>query len=102
MPTKDPEKKRLNNRRSMLYRRWKLTLDEYDQILKLQNGVCAICHHPSTTHNNRALSVDHDHKTGKVRGLLCHGCNTGIGNLKDNPDFCRRAVHYLTKHGEPQ
>jgi hypothetical protein len=62
-------------------------------MLEQQNGVCAICHGNCTTW--KALSVDHDHRTGKVRGLLCQTCNTGIGALDDSPDLLRRALEYL-------
>jgi hypothetical protein len=57
--------------------RFGITVDDYNQMLKNQNGGCAIC---EIKHNNkRRFCVDHCHKTNKVRGLLCNGCNTGVG-----------------------
>jgi len=67
-----------------------------------QNGKCAICEGTDGGHRNgepKALAVDHNHKTGKVRGLLCESCNQGIGKLKDSPETCRKAADYLEKHG---
>lgn len=100
MPHKDKDQRRTSQRKSLLKRKWSLTLDQYNDILKKQKGLCAICKNPETAHGGRALSVDHDHETGKIRGLLCHSCNTGIGHLKDNMATCKRAAHYLKKHGE--
>ena len=59
-----------------------------------QDGKCAICSNPQ---ENRRLAVDHCHKTGKVRGLLCQGCNTGIGGLKDDTERIKKAIDYLKK-----
>lgn len=73
--------------------RYGLTLATYDELLRSQGGVCAICEREC--HKNRLLSVDHDHSTGKVRGLLCHNCNAGIGQLGDDPALLRRALEYL-------
>lgn len=64
---------------------------EYQQRLAQQGGVCAICRLPCT----RELAVDHCHKTGVVRGLLCAGCNTAIGRLHDDPRLLLRAAKYL-------
>jgi hypothetical protein len=69
-------------------------------MLQLQNGVCAICSCPETvkhhsTNEIQPLVVDHDHGTGRVRGLLCTRCNKGIGLLKHNPEFLRAAADYL-------
>ena len=77
-----------------------ISLDEYNKMLKDQNGVCKICGNPEMTyHNNsdrlRNLAVDHCHTTGKVRGLLCSRCNQGLGNFRDNPDFLAKAISYL-------
>ncbi len=63
------------------------------ELYAKQNGKCAICGNPSQT--KRFLHVDHCHKTGAVRGLLCHGCNVGIGALRDDPDIISKALHYL-------
>jgi hypothetical protein len=74
-----------------------LPLEVYDEMLKAQNGVCVICRGPGTLQNGKraSLVVDHCHKTGKVRGLLCHNCNVGIGNLRDDPELLRTALAYL-------
>lgn len=58
-----------------------------------QSGVCAICLRPSI----RVMDIDHDHATGKVRGLLCHSCNLGIGYFHDNKETLSRAIAYLVK-----
>lgn len=70
-----------------------ITFQEYDALLTKQNGTCAICRLPCAT--GRKLCIDHDHKTGKVRGLLCRTCNSGIGLLKEDIDTLKRAVQYL-------
>lgn len=78
-----------------------ISLDEYNQMLSAQNGVCAICKQPETHKRNdkvKALAVDHDHGTGKIRGLLCADCNTGIGKLKDSVNVLQSAIDYLRKH----
>lgn len=74
-----------------LVRRYGLACVEYNQKLKDQGGVCAICGKP----DRRRLSVDHDHDTGAVRGLLCSRCNSGIGFMDDDLTRLRAAVRYL-------
>ncbi len=74
-----------------------ITLHDYFGMLVSQNYSCKICH----THQanlKRAMCVDHDHSTGKVRGLLCDICNRSLGLLKDNVDVLKRAVEYLEEH----
>lgn len=71
-----------------------LTEEEYDKLLAKQGGVCAGCLKPPT---NRRLCVDHDHKTGEIRGLLCFQCNYGLGWLKDDPERLERLAAYLRK-----
>lgn len=83
-----------------LKRRFGISLHEYGQMLVAQNGKCAIC--SSTDAGTRdgmpkALAVDHDHRTGKIRGLLCESCNQGIGKLKDDPKILRLAADYLER-----
>lgn len=81
--------------------RFGLTPDQYAEMLDIQGGVCAICENPERVTDPRngrlkALAVDHDHKTGAVRGLLCQNCNKGIGNLGDDPDVLIAAAAYLS------
>lgn len=67
------------------------TVEEFEAMLEEQGGVCAICGRDG----ERTLHVDHDHKTGKVRGLLCDNCNHGLGKLGDDPDQLEAGAHYL-------
>jgi hypothetical protein len=76
-----------------------ITLDQYNQIFTNQNGCCAICDKHQSD-EPRALAVDHDHETGKVRGLLCNNCNRGIGHLKDSEETLLKAASYLAKTKE--
>jgi len=80
------EKEKKSFRRSRLKCKYGITLEQYDTMLKIQNGVCAICKQPEISLNNvgttKNLSVDHSHFTGKTRGLLCNRCNTLIGYLE--------------------
>ena len=67
-------------------------------MFKEQNGVCAICGSPEVSDRNSNLCVDHDHETGKIRGLLCNKCNRGLGYFLDNPKILKNALKYLLKH----
>jgi len=80
-----------------------ITLEEYMSMETTQNGVCKICGHAEKALNKvtmepRKLAVDHCHKTGKVRALLCSRCNAGIGNFNDDPVLLRSALSYLESH----
>ena len=75
-----------------------LTVEGYDALADSQGSVCAICEEPETATRGgvlRRLNVDHDHVTGKTRGLLCSRCNTAIGLLRDDPRIVNRAHEYL-------
>lgn len=72
-----------------------LELYQYDAMLVAQSGLCAICGTPPT---DRRLAVDHDHKTGEVRALLCQLCNRALGHMKDDPELLRAAARYLERH----
>lgn len=73
-----------------------LTPENYDSLLKAQGEVCAICGGTNKPGKDGGLlHIDHDHSTGKVRGLLCGQCNRGLGHFKDNPDSLRKAALYL-------
>lgn len=81
-----------------LREKYSMTVEEYHELLEAQGGVCAICGTEQTTgrgSENNHFSVDHDHKTGAVRGLLCHACNTAIGLLQDSPTLLHSAIKYL-------
>lgn len=72
-----------------------LTLEQYKYLLEAQGGRCAIC--GTTDNSGVALGVDHDHKTGAVRGLLCDPCNVGIGGLRDDPALLASAIAYVER-----
>ena len=75
-----------------LQRKFGITLAEYDELLAIQGGGCAIC--GSECRSGRSLAVDHCHETGRVRGLLCNSCNRGLGLFADSADRVA-AAHYL-------
>lgn len=74
-----------------------ITPDEYNAMYQAQDGVCAICQQPETTAGKTFLAVDHDHKTGVIRGLLCGNCNKGLGYLRDDSALLARAINYLDR-----
>lgn len=80
-------------RDAWLKHRYGITADEYDELLRSQDGGCGICGGQST--QGRRLAVDHDHSSGRVRGLLCSSCNVAIGALGDDLTSVLRAVRYL-------
>jgi hypothetical protein len=80
-------------RRDTLKNVYGITEAEYDEMLKRQNGVCALCQQDKPRKNR--LSVDHDHNTGRVRGLLCVPCNRALGFF-ENIEWNQRAIEYLT------
>lgn len=99
------DKYRLNhpdwNRGKHLRSAYGMSVEEYDQLERLQNFVCAICKGPETRKlfgKIPKLAVDHDHVTGKVRGLLCARCNRTLGMFKDNTELFHAAISYLTAY----
>lgn len=89
---RDRQKSRLNHVRKL----YGLTAEEYETLRAAQENRCAIC--KKEPHNRRRLHVDHCHTTGKVRALLCHYCNVGIGALREDPEIFRQAIMYLESH----
>ena len=85
------------NKNHKLKRAYGISLEDYTEMLSEQEGCCAICmrHHSLFT---RKLSVDHDHQTGKIRGLLCKDCNTSLGQFNDDVDTLLKAVSYLNRY----
>lgn len=79
-------------------RKYGMSLDDFIAMLDAQDHQCAICHE----HHDeveRGLYIDHDHTTGKVRGLLCHRCNAGIGFFRDSVQYLEDAAEYLRVRG---
>lgn len=73
--------------------RYGITEEGYNALLRTQGGVCATCKRGCKTH--RRLSVDHDHETGEVRGLLCMNCNAALGLVGDDVTVLRSLIEYL-------
>ena len=87
-------------RRWALKKNYDLTPEQWASIFEAQGRCCAICKTPIPNGNKRkdgtaTWATDHDHKTGKVRGILCNNCNHGLGNFKDNKTLLRLATEYL-------
>ena len=104
----DPEKRRKAMRRSNLMRGYGITVDEFDRLGEQQGWKCAICScgidgtRKFGRAERRNACVDHHHGTQRVRGLLCWGCNTGIGQLGDDVGRLLAAVDYLRRHSKPE
>jgi hypothetical protein len=101
-PERAKEQSRANNKRHperMREKAWRdrginLTVAEYNLMLEGQDGLCAICKKPQDVFK-KWFAVDHDHHTGKIRGLLCFHCNSGIGKFEDSLELLVRAVDYI-------
>lgn len=78
------------HRRKITAKRYGLKLEQYDQMLEEQNGKCAVCLSVS-----KKLVIDHDHKTNKIRKLLCPKCNTLLGLCNDNKNYLKKLINYL-------
>lgn len=95
-PDNDRRKRSLKN--AGLIFQYGITLAEYEQMLVDQDGMCAVCHGPEVVNRSGkiiSLAVDHCHSTGKVRGLLCRACNSGIGHFADDIERIMSAIEYL-------
>ena len=79
-----------------LLSRYGLTVEQYEVMYEAQARGCAICGEPP---QRQRLSIDHDHSTGEVRGLLCERCNSVLGRVKDDPMVLVSAASYLMEHG---
>jgi hypothetical protein len=86
------QREKATMRNTTLIRKYGITLSQYNEMLASQNGVCKICGEIDKT---KSLAVDHNHITGKVRGLLCSKCNTSIGMLHDNTEVAKNLIQYL-------
>ena len=93
----NPDARRKHQQDSVRRRIYNLTPEQYDALLEVQGGRCAICQ-ADQPRGKGTWHVDHDHACGCVRGLLCSPCNTGIGHLADNADRLRQAAIYIDTH----
>lgn len=84
---------RVYRKKWALKNRYGITLEQYEAMAESQGSVCLICKGNQSAH--RSLVVDHCHKSGKIRGLLCDPCNIGLANFRDNPESLIRAAEYL-------
>jgi len=91
------ERIKFRTRDYYLKKRYGISSDDYDILLKEQSFKCKICNSPPNKNNTKdeVLAVDHCHKTSKVRGLLCDLCNRALGNFKDNISILENAIKYL-------
>lgn len=99
----DPEarQKEIDENHKLKLKRLGLTLTDYERMIEVQEDCCAICLKPEIVRRlGRVvrLAIDHDHATGKIRGLLCCSCNRAIGMLRDSAENCRRAEAYLLRY----
>lgn len=93
-------KRRDYHRKWQLATKYGLTLDQFHEMLEAQDFCCAICGaHQLVCHNG--LYVDHDHRTKKVRGLLCKECNAGLGHFQDKNELLLKAARYVQRHSTP-
>lgn len=92
----DP-KRRAAYRDRWLQKTYGITAREYDDLLAKQSGVCAICSQPERGKRNRYLAVDHCHRTGVVRGLLCTHCNRALGLFGDSQSVLANAISYVER-----
>lgn len=77
--------------------RYGITLAQLREMIAAQGGVCALCVEPLSDGLARKVHVDHCHETGRIRGVLCAGCNTAIGKLGDNEAGLQRALDYVRR-----
>ena len=89
------EATRESRRRSVMKWRYGTTQDEVEKMVAAQNNRCLICNTEGEGQGMQRLCIDHDHNTGKIRGMLCRKCNAGLGYFRDNPTLIRTAASYL-------
>lgn len=97
------EKNRDKQRAAHIRRTYGISWEDYLQLFVSQSGECSICRTKLSTHQqednqHEIAHIDHNHETGKIRGLLCNKCNTGIGYFKDSALLCKLASQYLEEN----
>ena len=81
-------------------RKYGMTIEQYDAMLETQGGGCSICGRPPRV--DISLHVDHDHSTGRVRGILCFCCNNALADFQDDPELLRKAAGYVSWHANQE
>lgn len=106
---KNKDKIRAHNNRDDVKLRRKLQMMQYNHgvspewyvtQLEKQEHKCAICGRDFNSLSAKQIHIDHNHKTGVVRAILCGGCNVALGAIKENPEIARKIIEYLQKHNE--
>lgn len=93
-----PEERTQRGRKQTLKTNYDLTVEEFDKMLEAQGNRCLLCE--TSDWGSKSPCVDHNHNTGKIRGILCHKCNSGMGLLGDNPELLIKAAEYLQQAEE--
>jgi|LGOV01.1.fsa_nt_gb hypothetical protein len=88
--------RKLQIRSNTLKRKYDIDINEWNAMYVTQGGKCGCCNKPLT---QEKAHTDHNHKTGEVRGLLCNGCNTGLGHFGDSPSRLQQGINYLMRKG---
>tara|TARA_B110000977_G_scaffold15929_1_gene19447 strand:+ start:156 stop:485 length:330 start_codon:yes stop_codon:yes gene_type:complete len=96
---KNKDKIKQSWRKYSLRVRYNITTEQYDTILKQQNNCCDVCGEHESKFKN-SLCVDHNHSTGKIRGLLCNNCNSAFGKLKENTNIMYNLINYANKYNK--
>jgi len=91
---KPPNWSGLEREDNIMRKKYGISTDDFETLLAFQGGGCAICSKPISKLRRR-MNIDHNHTTNKVRGILCSGCNTGLGHLGDTIDGLKKALYYL-------
>ena len=96
-----PDAKLARNRKANLKKAYGISPEQYDAMFDALGGACAICERvvAGKPPSRERLHVDHDHETGKIRGLLCGACNVSLGGFRDDPELLAAAIRYLMAHG---
>lgn len=93
----NPELMKKKDRKNSLKRFWNMSLEDFKALKQNQGGTCALCDKTESS-PHKSLCIDHDHSTGKIRGLLCDTHNRAIGLFKDSIEDLKKAIKYLESH----
>ena len=93
----NPEKARYHSRKKLLSKNYNMSIEAHDALFASQGFSCGACGSPSPN-SKKGWSTDHCHKTGVVRGIVCHHCNIGIGHAKDSIETIKKWISYLERY----